>query len=153
MLSCDLEVKHVLALFLLVLELFEHDLSVVLLGLKLVLKLDLHLSLSFEVLGFLVSISDALALDLVLKLHVLFVHTALLCQDLLDASVADVFLRFELNDALLGDGNVDLHLAVLIGGLHGLVLGLFGEVLVITLANLLVLLKKVVEDLSIEVIN
>lgn len=66
LLGRDFQIKHSLALFLFFLELFEHDLGMLTLCLQRVVQLHCHFSFSLEVLGLLVSISDATALNLVL---------------------------------------------------------------------------------------
>lgn len=68
LLSCDLEVEHVLTLDLLIAQLLEHHISRVPLILKLMVQLHLHLSLGLKVFSFLVGFSYATTLNLVLKL-------------------------------------------------------------------------------------
>lgn len=140
LLSRDFQVQHVLALFLFFTELFEQDLSLISLGLELVHQLHLHLSLSLEMLGFLISISDTTALNLVLKLQVVLIHGPLLCEDLLDLGIAHHLLVLEVLNTRLCDRDVNLNKVGLLSGFHGLSLSLLGQLAIIQLPCLHVFL-------------
>jgi hypothetical protein len=64
-----------------------------------VVQLHRHLSLSLEVLSLLVSVSDSTSLDLVLKLEVLFVDSALFSENFFDVRVTHLLLVLEVLDA------------------------------------------------------
>ena len=102
-LGVNLLVKHDLALFLLLGELFQHDFGVVALGLQLVLQFHCHLSLGLLELVLLVGVSDTATLDFVLKLQVFLVDTALLGEDVEDVGVAHLLLVFEVLNARFSD--------------------------------------------------
>ena len=79
LLSRDLQVKHVLALDLLIAELLQHDIGMISLILQIMVQLHNHLSLGLEVLRLLVSFSYATTLNLVFKLMILLVSAPLFC--------------------------------------------------------------------------
>ena len=153
LLSGDLQVEHLLALLLFFLELFKHDGGVLLLGLDRVLKLHLSFTLSLLELLLLVLLSDTAASDLILKLKVLLVDLTLLSEDLLDLGVGHLLLVVEILDTGLGDGDVDFDEVGLLASLHGLLLGVLGQVAIVQLALLLGKLPGVLEKLSVENLN
>jgi len=120
LLCSNLQVKHVLTLDFFVSELFKHYFSLVSLVLQLVMKLHFHLSLGLEIFGFLVSLSDASALNLVLKLEILFVNSPFFRQSLLDLRIAHLFLIIEILDTWLSNWDIDFNKICFLTGLISL---------------------------------
>ena len=120
--------------------------------LELVLQLHGLLSLGLEELSFLVGISNTTALNLVFELQVIFIYASLLCQGVLDVLIAHSHLIFEIADARLGNGNVDLDETCFLAGLHRLSLRLFGQVAIVKLTCLHILGPRLLQNLVIEYI-
>ena len=99
--------------------------------------------------GFLISLSHTTTLDFVLQLEVFFVNSALLGKDLFNLRVAHLFLVVEVLDARLSDRDVDLDEVGFLTSLHGLSLGLLGEVAIVEFAVLLALGPAKRENVSI----
>ena len=153
LLHVNLLVQHLLALLLLDFELLEHNFSVISLILKSMLKLHCHLSLSLEMLGLLIGLSDASTLDLVLQLEVLLVHSALLSQRLFDLSLRHLLLILQILDAGLCNRDVNVNEICLLSSLHLLCNRLLGQVTIVKLASLLVLFPAVVENVLVQNID
>jgi len=149
MLDINLQVKHLLALLFFDLKLLEDDLGLILLVSQTMLQFHRQLSLSFEMLGLLVSLSDTSSLNLVLKLKVLFVNTALLSQSLFDLDLTHLLLVLQVFNTRISNWDVNFDEISLLASLHGLSLCFFGQVAIVKLACLLVFSPAIRQDLVI----
>ena len=114
------------------------------------LKFHRHLSLSFKVSSFLISISITAARHLKFKLHVFLIDSSLLCQDLFDLGITHLLLIPKVFYAGFSDRNVNLHQAWVLSSLHGFCLCPFGQVAVVEFACLDILRPRVSQNLIVE---